>query len=176
MIQVHDRIIKSEDNLRQTKKLGDIPEGVRGIEMASILKSSISKFEMEKVDIKSAEIAFSAPESLDKAIDCLKRSAALYADPLPYLHLATAYEAKIRAEKDADQKSFLREMALAACDHLQELDADGIYSEQLAKMRESIDKKDEAEKKEVKNDSTSIIMKIEGTARGELVAPLKDKT
>ncbi|MCK9565351.1 MAG: tetratricopeptide repeat protein [Methanothrix sp.] len=172
--EIKDGIIKSEDNQSITKKLGDIPEDVKGIEKATILKSSIAKFEVEKIDIKSAEISFSAPESIDKAIDYLERSIEFEAFPLPYLHLATAYEAKMRAERDADQKSFLREIALAACDHLQELDENKIYSDDLDKLRQRLEKKDDAEEKEAKKDSTSIVMKIEGTAKGELVAPPKD--
>jgi hypothetical protein len=121
-----------------------------------------------------AEIA--APASIDLAIGYLKQSVEIHAFPQSYLHLATAYEAKMQEEKNPDKKQFLREMALTACDHAKELDVDDKHSGDLQGLRKFLNvDADDVQKEEKAKESTSIVMEIRGTAKGTVALP-EEKT
>ncbi len=173
--RIENGIIKSGYSCWTTKgKLKDILKNIVGIERAYILNARISNLELADETSPSKE---SSRSLLDSAIESLKQSAECSADPQCYFHQASVYKTMMEKEKDADRKAFFNEMFKIACEHADELDYFDELSDKLAALKGPVEKKDAA-KKDANEASTSILLDIQGTAKGEMVPPKtkEDKT
>lgn len=173
--RIENGIIKSGYSCWTTKgKLKDILKNIVGIERAYILNARISNLELADETSPSKE---SSRSLLDSAIESLKQSAECSADPQGYFHQASVYKTMMEKEKDADRKAFFNEMFKIACEHADELDYFDELSDKLAALKGPVEKKDAA-KKDANEASTSILLDIQGTAKGEMVPPKtkEDKT
>lgn len=152
-------------------KLEELKE-IRGIERARIANATLSNLNLGGRIPISGEV----PQSLlESAISHLKRSIELQADSQSYLHLATVYATIMEKEKDPVRKAFFNDMAAMACKHAFELDRYRDYANELKALKGRMGRKDEAKKEENK-EGTSIILDIQGSAKGEIVPPKgKDK-
>jgi tetratricopeptide (TPR) repeat protein len=78
---------------------------------------------------------------IDDAIRSLEQAVTLTAHTEIYLHLALAYESKLRKTTNKTQKEILATRVRTSCQHIQELDIDGQYEQQVNDLLQRLQEK-----------------------------------